>query len=139
MTTSYVLEIFPNESHVPSTNTLDPPLDFSIQPLDIFYASSGQVEDEQVDDELPHFELGSPTPAPLEDLPQDIPPRHSTRVRSIHAHLLYYHYYTALVTLHKPHTYHEASIDPLWQIAINEELDALSKNHTWDLVTFPPG
>ena len=26
----------------------------------------------------------------------------------------------------------------LWQIAIKEELDALSKNHTWDLVTLPP-
>ena len=25
----------------------------------------------------------------------------------------------------------------MWQIAIKEELDALSKNHTWDLVTLP--
>ena len=36
------------------------------------------------------------------------------------------------------HTYREASIDPLWQIAMKEELDALTKNHTWDLVTLPP-
>ena len=54
-----MLEIFPEESHVPSTNTLDPPLDFSIQPLDIFYASPRQVEDEQFDDELPHFHLAT--------------------------------------------------------------------------------
>ena len=27
----------------------------------------------------------------------------------------------------------------LWQIAMKEKLDALSKNHTWDLVTLPPG
>ena len=27
----------------------------------------------------------------------------------------------------------------LWQIAIKEELDALSKNHTWNLVTLPSG
>ena len=27
----------------------------------------------------------------------------------------------------------------LWQIAMKEEIDALSKNHTWDLVTLPPG
>ena len=41
---------------------------------------------------------------------------------------------------HEPHTYREASTDPLWQIAMKEELDALSKNHTWeDLVTFPLG
>ena len=135
LTTSSVLEIFPDESLVPSTNTLDPLLDFS---LDIFDASLRQVEDEQVDDELPHLELGSPTPTLPEDSPQDIPPRHSTRVRSIPTHLLNYHCYTALATLHEPQTYHEASTDPLWQIAMNEELDALTKNHTWDLVTLPP-
>ena len=73
-----------------------------------------------------------------EDPPQDIPPRHLTWVRSIPAHLLDYHYYTALTTLHEPHTYREASTDPLWQIAIKEELDALTKNHTWDLITLPP-
>ena len=49
-----------------------------------------QVEDEQVEDELPNLELGSPAPipAPPEDLVQDIPIRHSTRVRSTPAHLL---------------------------------------------------
>ena len=87
----------------------------------------------------PNPELVSPTPAPPEDLAQDIPSRHSTRVRSILAHLLDYHCYTALATLHEPHTYREASTDPLWQIAIKEEFDALSKNHTWDLVILPPG
>ena len=107
---------------------------------DIFDASPRQVEDEQVDDELPHLEPGSPAPAPAppEDPPQDIPPRHLTRVRSIPTYLLDYHYYTALATLHEPQTYCEASIDPLWQIAMKEELDALIKNHTWDLVTLPP-
>ncbi|RVX07849.1 Retrovirus-related Pol polyprotein from transposon RE1 [Vitis vinifera] len=100
LTNSSVLEIFPDESLVPSTNTFDPPLDFS---PDIFDASPRQVADEQIDDELPHFEPGSPAPALPEDPPQDIPPHHSTR------------------------------------IAMKEELDALTKNHTWDLVTLPPG
>ncbi|RVW66926.1 Retrovirus-related Pol polyprotein from transposon RE1 [Vitis vinifera] len=89
-------EIFPNESLVPSTNTFDPPLDFS---PDIFDVSPRQVADEQIDDELPHFETRSPAPTLPEDPPQDIPPRHSTP----------------------------------------EELDALTKNHTWDLVPLPPG
>ena len=133
---SSVLEIFPDKSLVPSTDTFDPPLDFS---LDIFDASPRQVEDEQVDDELLHLELGSPTLAPPEDPPQDIPPRHSTRVKSIPTHLLDYHCYTALPTLHESQTYREASIDPLWQIAMKEELDALTKNHSWDLVTLLPG
>ena len=137
LTTSSVFQIFPNEAHVPSTNTLDPPLDFSIQPPDIFYTFSRQVKDEQVDDKLPHLEPGSPTPAPLEDPPQDIPPHHSTQVKSIPAHLLDYHCYTTLTTLHESYTYHEVSIDPLWQIAMKEELDALIKNRTWDLVTLP--
>ena len=136
LTASSVLEIFPDESLVPSTNTFYPSLDFS---PDIFYASPRQVEDEQVDDELPHLEPGSPAPAPPEDPPQDILPHHSTRVRFIPTHLLDYHCYTALVTLHKPQTYREASTDPLWQIAMKEELDALTKNHIWDLVTLPPG
>ena len=92
------------------------------------------MEDEQVEDELPNPELGSLAPALPDDHAPDIPPRHSTRVRSIPAHLLDYHCYIALA----PHTYREASIDPLWQIVMKEELDALSKNHTWDLVTLPP-
>ena len=88
------------------------------------------MEDEQVDDELPHLEPGSPALAPPEDPPQDIPPRHSTWVRSIPLHLLDYHCYTALTTLHEPQTYREASTNALWQIAMKEELDALTKNHT---------
>ena len=56
--------------------------------------------------------LGSPAPAPPEDLAQDIPPRHSTRVRSIPTQLLDYHYYTALATLHEPHTYRKAFTNP---------------------------
>ena len=117
LTTSSVLEILPDESLAPSTDTFDHPLDFS---PDIFDASPRQVEDEQVDGELPYLELGSPVPASPEDPPQDIPPRHSTQVRSIPTHLLDYHCYTALVTLHKPQTYREASTDPLWQIAMKE-------------------
>ena len=39
LTTSSILEIFLDKSHIPFTNTLDPPLDFSIQLSDIFYAS----------------------------------------------------------------------------------------------------
>ena len=88
---------------------------------------------------LPHLEPGSPAPTPPEDPPQDIPPRHLTRVRSIPTHLLDYHCYTAFATLHEPQTYCAASTDPLWQIAMKEELDALTKNHTWDLVTLSPG
>ncbi|XP_065623372.1 uncharacterized protein LOC136064887 [Quercus suber] len=140
LSTSFVLDLFPSESHIPFIVAPGPPIDFSVQLADIFYAflrspSNEQVEDEQVEDEPPNPELGFPAPAPPEDLAQDIPPRHSTRVRSILAHLLDYHCYTALTTLYEPHTYRKASTDPLWQIAMKEELNTLSKNHTWDLLT----
>ena len=150
LSSSSVLNLFSNEAHIRFVATPDPlvvapdsPIDFSIQPPDILdpFPSSPfneQVEDEQVKDELPNPELRSPAPARPEDHAQDIPPHHSTRVRSIHAHLLDYHCYTALATLHEPHTYRKASTNPLWQIAMKEELDALSKNYTWDLVTLPP-
>ena len=81
---------------------------------------------------------GSPATAPPEDLVQDIPPHHSTWIKFIPAHLLDYHCYTTLATLHEPCNYRETSTNPLWQIVMKEELDALSKNHTWDLVTLPP-
>ena len=97
------------------------------------------MEDKQFKDKLPNPELRSPAPALPEDLAQDIPHCHSTWIKFIHAHLLNYHCYTALNTLHEPHTYHETSTDPLWQIAMKEKLATLSKNHTWDLVTLPLG
>uniref|UniRef100_A0A2N9J418 Integrase catalytic domain-containing protein n=1 Tax=Fagus sylvatica TaxID=28930 RepID=A0A2N9J418_FAGSY len=77
-----------------------------------------------------------PTPsAPSESL-TDI--RHSTRVRAPPSHLSDYHYYFALATLHEPHTYRKTSTNPLWQQAMADELDALYKTHTWDMITLPP-
>ena len=109
----FVLDLFPDEPHLPSIVTFDPPIDFSIQPLDIFDASLGSPSNEQVEDESPNLELRSPTPTLPENLTQEIPSRHSTRVRSIHVHLLDYHCYIALATLHEPHTYRKVSTDPL--------------------------
>ena len=149
LSSSFVLNHFPDEARIPSVAapdppvvTLDSPVDFFFQPPDIIDPFPSSPFKEQVEDELPNPnpELRYLALAPPEGLAaQDIPPRHSTRVRSIPAHLLDYHCYTALATLHEPHTYREASTNPLWQIAMKKELDALSKNHTWDLVTLPPG
>jgi len=80
LSTSSVLEIFPDESHIPSIIAPNPPLDFSTQPLDIFdfsprSPSNEQVEDEQVEYKLPRFEPRSPTLALLKDLAQEIPHR----------------------------------------------------------------
>uniref|UniRef100_A0A2N9I2A6 Reverse transcriptase Ty1/copia-type domain-containing protein n=1 Tax=Fagus sylvatica TaxID=28930 RepID=A0A2N9I2A6_FAGSY len=78
-----------------------------------------------------------PTPSAPSESPTDI--RCSTRVRAPPSHLSDYHCYFALATLHEPHTYREASTNPLWQQAMADELDALHKTHTWDMTTLPPG
>uniref|UniRef100_A0A2N9IB76 Integrase catalytic domain-containing protein n=1 Tax=Fagus sylvatica TaxID=28930 RepID=A0A2N9IB76_FAGSY len=45
----------------------------------------------------------------------------------------------SVLSLHEPHTYREACTNPLWQQAMTEELQALEKTHTWDLVDLPHG
>ena len=88
LSSSSILELFPDEAHIPSVAAPDPlvvaldsPVDFSVQPpdiLDLFRSSpfNEYVEDEQVEDELPNPKLGSPAPAPPKDHAQDIPPHH---------------------------------------------------------------
>jgi hypothetical protein len=83
----------------------------------------------------------SPGFVPSED-PICTPPPYlhrSTQVRSLTSHLQDFHCFHALATLHEPHSFHEASTNPLWQATMKEELDALHKNNTWDLVDLPPG
>ena len=88
--------------------------------------------------ETPHSSSKSLAPAPSEDPAPATTLRRSSRVTSFPSHLRDFHCYTTLATLHEPHSYREASSNPLWQAAMIEELDALSRNRTWDLVDLPP-
>uniref|UniRef100_A0A2N9G1T1 Integrase catalytic domain-containing protein n=1 Tax=Fagus sylvatica TaxID=28930 RepID=A0A2N9G1T1_FAGSY len=88
--------------------------------------------------ETPHSSPESPAPAPSEDPAPATTLRRSSRVTTLPSHLRDFHCYTALATLHEPHSYREASSNPLWQAAMAEELDALSRTRTWDLVDLPP-
>ena len=65
--------------------------------------------------------------------------RRSTRVSIPPPYLTNYHCSFALATLYEPHTYRKAYIDSLWQQAMNEELDVLHKNNTWNMVGLPLG
>ena len=38
-----------------------------------------------------------------------------------------------------PQTYHEALRDKNWKNAMNEEIKALNKNQTWEIVDLPKG
>jgi hypothetical protein len=92
-------------------------------------------------DDITTVDPNAPTPpVDLPTLESDISiPHHSTRVTALPSHLRDYHCYSALATLHEPHSFGEAHTKPLWQNAMSEELNALSKTHTWDLVDLSPG
>jgi hypothetical protein len=83
-----------------------------------------------------------PLPLPVDPptLEPDISVPHcSFRVKALPSHLHDYHCYYALATLHEPHSFREAHTNPFWQNAMSEELHALTKTHTWDLVDLPLG
>ena len=67
---------------------------------------------------------------PSPESPVGPEPRRSTRVSIPPPYLTDYHCSFALATLYEPHTYRKTHTNHLWQQAINEELDALHKNHT---------
>ena len=65
--------------------------------------------------------------------------RRSHLVTTLPSHLRDFHCFSALASLQEPHTFHKASSNPLWQQAMKEELDALNKTGTWDMVDLPSG
>jgi hypothetical protein len=58
-------------------------------------------------------------------------------VRNPPTYLLDYHCFSAMLHLHEPQSYKEASTYQHWQQAMQEELHALKRSHTWDLVDPP--
>jgi hypothetical protein len=92
--------------------------------------STSISQTESSSDETPHSSSESPAPTPSEDPAPATTLRRSSQVTSLPSHLRDFHCYTALATLHEPHSYREASSNSLWQAAMTEELDALSRNHT---------
>jgi hypothetical protein len=90
-------------------------------------------------DDIPTINPNAPTP--LIDPPTLEPdisvPCPSTQVQTFPSHLHDCHCYSTLATLHEPHSFHEAHTNHLWQNVMSEELNALTKSHTWDLVDLP--
>ncbi|KAA0035207.1 retrotransposon protein [Cucumis melo var. makuwa] len=95
------------------------PMSFSISDIELAQSTPAFANSNQsfISDDGP-----KPTP--------DSPPRHSTRVRKSLIHLHDYHYFFTIVFLVEPTSYQEASIDSLWQKAMNDELQALAKTYT---------
>ena len=63
--------------------------------------------------------------------------RRSHRVTTLSSHLRDFHCFSALASLREPQNFSEASSNHLWQQAKKEELDALHKTGTWDLIDLP--
>jgi hypothetical protein len=106
----------------PMRDSAPPPSSLDVPSLALSPAASSPASD--------------PAPSTPSESPTDL--RHSTWIRAPPSHRNDYHCYFALATLHEPHTYREANINPFWQQAMTDELDALHKTHTWDMTTLPP-
>ena len=65
--------------------------------------------------------------------------RRSHRVTTLPSHLHDFHCFSTLASIQEPQNFHEASSNPLWQQAMKEELDALHKTGTLDLVDLSSG
>ena len=63
-----------------------------------------------------------------------LPLRQTNWVRAPPTHLRDYSCFSAVLSLHEPHTYRETCTNPLWQQAMIKEFQTLEKPHTWDLV-----
>ncbi|KAL0557027.1 hypothetical protein IC582_005545 [Cucumis melo] len=84
------------------------------------------------------FALPDLPSVPYEE-PEHAPVRRSTRVRETPSHLKEYRCFSTIMSLAEPSSYKEASTNPLWQQAMDDELQALAKSHTWDYVDLLPG
>jgi hypothetical protein len=129
---------FPFISSSMTPNFIDPSIDFYPDPV---RDSTPPPSSSYVPFLVLSPAAGSPDSDPAPSSPSESPTdiRRSTRVRAPSSHLTDCHCYFALATLYEPHTYREASTNPLWQQAMANELDALHKTHTWDMTTLAPG
>lgn len=113
----------------------------STEPIVAESSLSRSYADSPTNNLLGLFETGSNTATssipPIETSSTNLELRRSERVRQLPGYLSDYQLYAAVVCLYKPSTYREAKSDPFWQQAMEEELQALLKSHTWDLVEFP--
>uniref|UniRef100_A0A2N9H3X3 Reverse transcriptase Ty1/copia-type domain-containing protein n=1 Tax=Fagus sylvatica TaxID=28930 RepID=A0A2N9H3X3_FAGSY len=131
---SFLSDLFPEVS-TPSLELFppSPKVSTSIPQTESSNCSSGSSFDV-----TPHSSPESPAPAPSKDPAPATTLRHSSRVTSLPSYLRDFYCYTVFATLHEPHSYRKAFFNLLWQAAITEELDALSRNRTWDLLDLPP-
>ena len=118
--TNTSIELFPDNNYTDSPDTIAPSLE---------NINTGPYDTSTTSDD------------PNDSSPTIDPTYLSRPVRKKNApsYLSDYHCFSTMLQLHEPQSYHEASTNPQWKLAMKEELQALEKTHTWDLVDPPSG
>ncbi|GKV10014.1 hypothetical protein SLEP1_g21439 [Rubroshorea leprosula] len=137
--TNLSIELFPSDSNVSTSDEL-----YNATP----HAPTSSIEDDlPTSKALDNFEPSSTSSfvSPI-DVAYDIvestnelvvpSSSHPTQVRNPPSYLCDYHCFPTITSLHKPQSYQEASSNPLWQQAMQDELQALENTCSWDLVGF---
>ena len=140
---------FPSPPKKPASQPLLPILPQSPQP-DVSNAPSFCIDS-------PSLGASSPSPSTIAPSPQltDSPvstsslspglpvPRRSDRIRRFPRHLENFAAHVeldscdTLPTIQPELTFHDVKDDPLWQAAMQAEIDSIQENHTWTLVELP--
>lgn len=119
------IDIFPDDDHsvIPVQVSLnaEPTLDDS---------SGSHFSVTSADQASTQFDSSIPSPPVL---------RRSQRVREPSTRFNDFHYFSTILSLHEPISYQEVCSNPVWQQAMIEELQALDKIQTWDLIDLPLG
>ncbi|GKV53531.1 hypothetical protein SLEP1_g60051 [Rubroshorea leprosula] len=118
------IELFPSDSNAGTSDKL-----YNASP----HAPTSSVEDDlPAGNALDNFEPSSTSSSTNKLV---VPSSsHPTWVRKPPNYLRDYHCFPAITSLHEPQSYQEASSNPLWQQAMQDELQALENTRTWDLV-----
>ena len=129
-------DLFPEESPTSMSEHAPPPLVFKSPPLISNVSSHASDELSTPIIDVPTNNAPAMDPAgPFDSYAL----RCSHQVTTLPSDLRDFHCFSALASLQEPKTFCEASSSPLWQQAMKEELDALHKTGTWDLVDHPFG
>lgn len=83
------------------------------------------------------LENANPTPLVPQESLEPAGPRYPRRHRSPSKRLKDYFWTLSSELTEEPRSYHEANTDERWTKAMQQEIDSIKKNHTWDVVDRP--
>ncbi|XP_078179902.1 uncharacterized protein LOC144573980 [Carex rostrata] len=141
----YVRRTKQNEGAVPTVPPMPSPLSLPTPTLETLSPSTSDPE--YTGDMIPL--CTPPTPLPVRRTVREnagIPPDRYGFPHDIAQFVSYSHispvhgaFIASLNTVSIPKCWQVAKVDPKWKAAMLEELSALRKNKTWELVSLPPG